>query len=291
MKKFLTKPLVIEDQGSFFIGGVPKVTDYATVPAPNRPRAAGPNQITIGQMYVQFQIPPTKKARHALAGDHGARIDLIRPRAWSRRRTAAKAGIRTFVRKGISTYIVDQAGRGRSGFDESVIHEGSSEDPGGDVAAADGHDSRLRPDHRQRRVDAVVRPPRCRRIDDPDRQADPPRRSRRSHRRRRAYKRRLHARVSARSRGSQHCRAHGAIGPAPAGPPAITTRSSTTSSWFRTPRSRCPGSICATCDPNEIAPANTWTPQDLAALVERLGGAIVVTHSQSGSWAITWPAS
>ena len=25
-KKFLTKPLVIEDQGSFFIGGVPKVT-------------------------------------------------------------------------------------------------------------------------------------------------------------------------------------------------------------------------------------------------------------------------
>jgi hypothetical protein len=25
MKKFLTKPLVIEDQGSFFIGGVPKV--------------------------------------------------------------------------------------------------------------------------------------------------------------------------------------------------------------------------------------------------------------------------
>ncbi len=26
-KKFLTGPLVIEDQGSFFIGGVPKVTD------------------------------------------------------------------------------------------------------------------------------------------------------------------------------------------------------------------------------------------------------------------------
>jgi hypothetical protein len=26
-KKFLSAPLVIEDQGSFFIGGVPKVTD------------------------------------------------------------------------------------------------------------------------------------------------------------------------------------------------------------------------------------------------------------------------
>ena len=43
-----------------------------------------------------------------------------------------------------------------------------------------------------------------------------------------------------------------------------------------------PGSICNTCDPKEIAPANTWTPQNLATLVERLGGAIVVTHSQSG---------
>src|ERR1700746_1351880 len=59
MKKFLTKPLVIEDQGSFFVGGVPKVTNYATVPGPNQ--QAAPNQITIGQMYVQFQIPQTKK--------------------------------------------------------------------------------------------------------------------------------------------------------------------------------------------------------------------------------------
>ena len=33
---------------------------------------------------------------------------------------------------------------------------------------------------------------------------------------------------------------------------------------------------------SNISPANTWTPQNLAALVERLGGAIVVTHSQSG---------
>src|ERR1700676_696658 len=62
-KKFLTKPLLIEDQGSFFIGGVPKVTNYATVPQPNNPSqsANAPNQITIGQMYVQFQIPARKK--------------------------------------------------------------------------------------------------------------------------------------------------------------------------------------------------------------------------------------
>ena len=56
---------MIEDQGSFFIGGVPKVTNYAAVPPPNAPNQAAPapNQITIGQMYVQFQIPARKKAR------------------------------------------------------------------------------------------------------------------------------------------------------------------------------------------------------------------------------------
>jgi hypothetical protein len=43
-----------------------------------------------------------------------------------------------------------------------------------------------------------------------------------------------------------------------------------------------PGSTCATCDPVNLSPANTWTPQGLALLVEKLGGAIVATHSQSG---------
>ncbi len=43
-----------------------------------------------------------------------------------------------------------------------------------------------------------------------------------------------------------------------------------------------PGSTCPTCDPKEISPANTWTPMDLALLVEKLGGAVVATHSQSG---------
>ena len=36
------------------------------------------------------------------------------------------------------------------------------------------------------------------------------------------------------------------------------------------------------CTPQALAPQNTWTPQNLATLVEQLGGAIVATHSQSG---------
>ena len=33
-KRFLTAPLTVEDQGSFFVGGVQKVTDYASVAPP-----------------------------------------------------------------------------------------------------------------------------------------------------------------------------------------------------------------------------------------------------------------
>jgi hypothetical protein len=42
-----------------------------------------------------------------------------------------------------------------------------------------------------------------------------------------------------------------------------------------------PGSTCAACDPHEVEPANTWSPRALADLVEGLGGAIVSPHSQS----------
>src|SRR6516165_4166102 len=54
---FLTKNLQICDQGSFFVGGVPKTTKFA-----NNVNPAGLNaQITVGQMYVQFQVPVAAK--------------------------------------------------------------------------------------------------------------------------------------------------------------------------------------------------------------------------------------
>src|SRR5438105_4879292 len=132
MKKFLTKPLVIEDQGSFFIGGVPKVTNYATVAPANAPNQANtPNQITIGQMYVQFQIPVRKKPRTppvimVHGSTHTAACLESTP-------DGREGWAPYFVRNGISTYVVDQAGRGRSGFDESVIHEAAAMIRSGDV--------------------------------------------------------------------------------------------------------------------------------------------------------------
>src|SRR5712692_11963701 len=132
LKKFLTKPLVIEDQGSFFIGGVPKVTNYATVAAPGAPNPGPvPNQITIGQMYVQFQIPSRKKEKMppvimVHGSSHTAACLESTP-------DGREGWAPYFVRQGISTYIVDQAGRGRSGFDESVIHEAAAMIRNGDI--------------------------------------------------------------------------------------------------------------------------------------------------------------
>jgi hypothetical protein len=280
MKKFLTKPLVIEDQGSFFIGGVPKVTNYATVPGPGTAtQPPGPNQITIGQMYVQFQIPQNKKRNMPpVIMVHGS----SHTGACLESTPDGREGWEPyFVRKGISTYVVDQSGRGRSGFDESVIHEAAALIKNGDSAKGQamlpafgritdngawtawfGH---LIPTGSNILTGKLIR------HGDP---GDPPTDDA------------LHsddyfpaypltavdANIAART---------GAIAQAPAGPNNYYALE-----YYKelVPNAEVtlPGSTCATCDPKEISPANTWTPENLANLVEKLGGAVVATHSQSG---------
>jgi hypothetical protein len=284
-KRFLMGPLVIEDQGSFFIGGVPKVTEHALraptgpgVPPPAQPFVPTPQQITIGQMYVQFQIPAKKNGTGwpvimVHGSSHTAACLESTP-------DGREGWYPYFVRKGISTYVVDQAGRGRSGFDESVIHEGEARMERGDSKGAAelmpsfgritdngawtawfGHlvpaDSTV--------LTGTLIPHAA--PNDPNPNPD-------------AYRHvaplfpieAVDPRAVART---------GAIGPAPAGP-----ASSYALEYYKqlVPNAEVtlPGSMCAACDPKELSAANTWTPQNLALLVERLGGAIVATHSQSG---------
>ena len=173
-KKFLTAPLTIEDQGSFFIGGVQKVTYQAAPTPPNQPLA--PHQITIGQMYVQFQIPAKKYGGWPVIMVHGSThtaaclestpgrprrlVSVLRPqgRPQLRRRSGRPRplGLRR---------VRDSRGRGQ-------IVAG---DPKGRR-----HDPGFRPDHRRRRVDQLVRPPRPGELHHPDRHADPAWRSGRS---------------------------------------------------------------------------------------------------------------
>jgi hypothetical protein len=279
MKKFLTKPLVIEDQGSFYIGGVPKVTNYAPEPTLNNPDLT-PNQIMIGQMYVQFQIPQTKKrGMPPVIMVHGSSHTAA---CLESTPDGREGWYPYFVRKGISTYLVDQAGRGRSGFDESVIQEGVAMIRNGDVqgglALLPGF-QRITDNGAWARWFGHLDPPgsniltgKLIRHGDPE---DPP--------------------ADAALHGTDYMPAYplsaqdpsiaarsGAIGQAPAGPSNYYALE-----YYKqlVPNSEAtlPGSICNACEPKEIAPANTWTPLDLALLVEKLGGAVVATHSQSGA--------
>jgi hypothetical protein len=280
MKRFLTKPLVIEDQGSFFIGGVPKITNYASPPPPNAAnQAPTPSQIIIGQMYVQFEIPVTKK-RNAPpvimvhGSSHTAACLESTP-------DGREGWYPYFVRKGISTYLVDQAGRGRSGFDESVINEAEALAKGGDAAKAAAMIpalARITDNGAWTAWFGHLVPPGSTVLNgkfiqhgDP---GDPQDASVHGSDYHPAYPiSAIDAKVAARS---------GAIGPAPSASGDNDLALEYYKQLVPNTEATLPSSICNTCEPKEIAPANTWTPQDLADLVEKLGGAVVATHSQSG---------
>ena len=164
-----------------------------------------------------------------------------------------------FVRKGVATYVVDQSGRGRSGF-RSVRAERSR---GASARGQPRRRGRAAADdaahHGQRRLPELVRPPIAGRLDDRHGPAGS-------------------ARLAPRTRKA---------------PPLMDNRTShrsfrwapspsTTSSSCRMPRRRCPARPARPACRKQLSPANTWTPQNLATLVEQLGGAIVATHSQSG---------
>ena len=265
--RHLRGPLEICDFGAFFVGGVPKLTQYA-----NSITQGTWQQLIIGQMYVQFMIP-VKQRGWPLVMVHGGGY------AGSGLESTPDGDEGWFaysVRNAVPTYVVDQAGRGRSGFDRSFINEkiasgdlsdfpnlGNTSssgiwtawfghlipdgsdiitgelikhgDPGDPLCATNPDHCGFAPAHN---FDAV----------DPD--------------------------IEARK---------GAIGPEP-NPENFRELALEHYKWgVPNTNVTLPTSECATCNPTTVNPADTWSGQDLAKLVAGLGGAIVATHSQSGS--------
>jgi len=279
-KKFLGGPLVIEDQGSFFVGGVQKITDHAVAAPPAAAGAAAapltPQQITIGQMYVQFEIPAKKYGGWPVIMVHGSSHTAA---CLESTPDGREGWYPYFVRKGVPSYAVDQSGRGRSGFDESVIHEGEARLVAGDKGGAEEIPSfgRITDNgawtnwfgHLVPEGSTVVTGRLVPHGDPADPNQHPDK-----------YQHvaplfpidAVDANAVART---------GALGPAP-----HESKEYLALEYYKqlVPNAEVtlPGSTCESCDPKLLSPANTWTPQNLALLVERLGGAIVVTHSQSG---------
>jgi pimeloyl-ACP methyl ester carboxylesterase len=114
-------PLTIKEQGSFFVGG-----EQRTISAP----AAGvipaqTGEITVDQMYVQYQIP-LKGARHVpVVFVHGC---CLSSKTWETTPDGRMGWSEYFVRKDRSVYLADQVSRARSGFDPTrfnAVREGT----------------------------------------------------------------------------------------------------------------------------------------------------------------------
>ncbi|HEX4556878.1 MAG TPA: lysophospholipase, partial [Xanthobacteraceae bacterium] len=108
-------PLELTDEGSFFVGGQPAMSSHPGTPAVG---AAQPGQITVRQMYVQYRIPKTVSGPPIVmvhgSGHTGATFETT---------PDGREGWATyFARKGFPVYVVDHAGRGRSGFDPTPFN-------------------------------------------------------------------------------------------------------------------------------------------------------------------------
>ena len=185
------------------------------------------------------------------------------------------------VRNNYATFVVDQPGRGRSGFDTTVINEAKATnnlnliptfgEPApssiwtswfGHIIGGLGHrhwhdDPPWRPGRPQ---PAETDPPSEAHGVYPPRYPIPPVDSS------------IDANIQARI---------GAIGPAP-NPANNTYLALNAYKWHvASMEVTLPTSTCATCVPTMLSAADTWTPRALAELVERLGGAILSPHSQS----------
>jgi pimeloyl-ACP methyl ester carboxylesterase len=109
-------PLTIKEQGSFFVGGANRaVSQPAAGPLP-----AQTGDITINQMYVQYQIPMQGSRHVPVVFVHGC---CLSSKTWETTPDGRMGWSEYFVRKGRSVYLADQVSRARSGFDPTPFNE------------------------------------------------------------------------------------------------------------------------------------------------------------------------
>ena len=109
-------PLTIKEQGSFFVGGEKKtVASPAVGPIP-----AQSGEITVNQMYVQYQIPMKGDTHVPVVMVHGC---CLSSKTWETTPDGRMGWSEYFVRKDRPVYLADQVSRARSGFDPSAFSE------------------------------------------------------------------------------------------------------------------------------------------------------------------------
>ncbi|HVS24460.1 MAG TPA: hypothetical protein VMU03_12105 [Gammaproteobacteria bacterium] len=112
----LAAPLTIKEQGSFFVGGESKtVATPALGPIP-----AQSGEITVNQMYVQYQIPMRGAEHVPVVMVHGC---CLSSKTWETTPDGRMGWSEYFVRKQRPVYLADQVSRARSGFDPTAFSD------------------------------------------------------------------------------------------------------------------------------------------------------------------------
>ena len=106
------EPLVLAEQGSFFVGGSIQFRD------PNSSNKADerwvPGDIAVNHMFVEYQIPKDQKYRYPVIMVHGGGHT---GKTYETTPDGREGWFTTFARRGFSPYVVDAPNRGRTGYD------------------------------------------------------------------------------------------------------------------------------------------------------------------------------
>jgi pimeloyl-ACP methyl ester carboxylesterase len=113
--------LVLKEQGSFFVGGRSIFTDALTG-SPGGFLGTGINtgNITVDQMYVQYQIPEGADSHVPVVMVHGC---CLSSKSYETTPDGRMGWNEYFLRKHRAVYLPDQVSRARSGFDLTIYNE------------------------------------------------------------------------------------------------------------------------------------------------------------------------
>ena len=127
------EPLVLAEQGSFFVGGTIQFRDPNSTTKEDPPRYV-PGNIAVNHMFVEYQIPKDKKYRYPVIMVHGGGHT---GKTYETTPDGREGWFTTFARRGFAPYVVDAPNRGRTGYDPTNrykvllgLEQASSLEPG-----------------------------------------------------------------------------------------------------------------------------------------------------------------
>jgi pimeloyl-ACP methyl ester carboxylesterase len=113
--------LLLKEQGSFFVGGRTVYTNALTGSTTGfLGTGINTGNITVDQMYVQYQIPDGAESHVPVVMVHGC---CLSSKSYETTPDGRMGWNEYFLRKHRAVYLPDQVSRARSGFDATILNE------------------------------------------------------------------------------------------------------------------------------------------------------------------------